>query len=52
MFSERLEKRRWGVAGVPWALVIAYTLLVAIPIAVYVPRLLRHLSSVSNERLT
>lgn len=42
--------RRWGVAAVPWGLVIAYTLFVAVPLAVYIPRLLRRLGSVSDER--
>ena len=35
--------RRWGVAGVPWALVIAYTVFVVVPFVVYVPRLFRRL---------
>ena len=37
--------RRWGVAGVPWALVIAYTVFSAIPIIIYVPLLLKRLSA-------
>jgi O-antigen/teichoic acid export membrane protein len=37
--------RTWGVAGVPWAAVLAYGAFVGIPMAVYVPRLLRRLSS-------
>jgi Na+-driven multidrug efflux pump len=38
----------WGVAGVPWALVIAYAVFVVVPFVVYVPRLLRRLDSRSG----
>jgi len=41
---------RWGVAGVPWAVVIAYTVFWAIPTAVYIPRLFRRLSDLGAER--
>jgi len=34
---------RWGVAGVVWAVVITYVLFVAIPMVVYVPRIVRRL---------
>lgn len=44
--------RQWGVVGVPWALIIAYTVFVAIPMVVYVPLLLRRLSRAQAEKQT
>jgi len=44
--------RLWGVSGVPWALVLAYAVFAAIPMVVYVPRLLERLSGVGNVALT
>lgn len=41
--------RRWGVAGIPWALVICYALFAAVPMIIYVPRLLRHLDSANDK---
>ncbi len=38
--------RRWGVAGVPWAMVISYTVFVGIPTVAYIPRLLRRLDGI------
>lgn len=35
---------RWGVAGIPWAMVLAYAVFVGVPFMLYVPRLLRRLS--------
>jgi O-antigen/teichoic acid export membrane protein len=40
--------RLWGVSGVPWALVFAYAVFAAIPMVVYVPRLLERLSGVGS----
>lgn len=37
---------KYGVAGVPWAVAIAYTTTIAVPMAVYVPRLMRQLADV------
>lgn len=45
-----LFARRWGVAGVPWALVICYTVFVVVPFVIYIPRLFRRLASVSDEK--
>lgn len=44
--------RQYGIAGIPWATIIAYSILTAIPYAVYVPRILRRLEhgvAFSNE---
>jgi O-antigen/teichoic acid export membrane protein len=43
---------RWGVAGVPWAVAISYTVFIAVPMAIYVPRLLRQLAKRSREEDT
>lgn len=45
LILEIVFAHRWGVAGVPWALVIAYTVFSAIPIIIYVPLLLKRLSA-------
>lgn len=37
--------RRFGLIGIPWATIIAYTLLVVIPCALYVPRLLKKMDA-------
>jgi Na+-driven multidrug efflux pump len=42
--------RHWGVSGVPWALVISYVLCVAIPMAVYIPMLLRRLDAAPRRQ--
>jgi O-antigen/teichoic acid export membrane protein len=44
--------RLWGVSGVPWAVVLAYVVFSAIPMAVYVPRLMRRLTFVTGEGST
>jgi O-antigen/teichoic acid export membrane protein len=41
--------REWGVAGVPWAMLIAYSLFVALPMLFYVPRLVRRLTVKASE---
>jgi O-antigen/teichoic acid export membrane protein len=38
-----LFAEKWGVEGVPWAMVLAYGLFVAVPFAWYVPRVVRRL---------
>ena len=38
-----LLTQRYGIAGVPWATIITYSLLAAFPYFVYVPRLLRRM---------
>ena len=43
--------RRFGVAAVPWATLLTYLLLVAIPYAIYVPRALKRLNRAPNEVL-
>lgn len=40
--------RAWGVAGVPWAAALSYSVFVGIPMAVYVPRLFRRLSACND----
>ena len=40
--------RAWGVAGLPWAAVLAYSVCVGIPMIIYVPGLFRRLSSGSH----
>ena len=36
--------RHYGVVGVPWAAIITYSLFIALPCAIYVPRLLKRMS--------
>ena len=43
--------RRFGVAAVPWATLLTYVAVVAIPYAMYVPRALKHLHRAANEVL-
>jgi O-antigen/teichoic acid export membrane protein len=40
--------RAWGVAGLPWAAVLAYSIFVGIPMIIYIPRLFRRLSLVRD----
>lgn len=44
-----LFTRLYGIAGVPWATVITYTLFAALPYMWYIPRLLREMEATSAQ---
>lgn len=43
---------RFGISGVPWANIVAYGLLSAVPCAIYVPRLIKRMGSNSQTYFT
>jgi O-antigen/teichoic acid export membrane protein len=43
--------RRLGIAGVPWATVITYSLLILLPNALYVPGRMRHMTARQNPQI-
>lgn len=41
--------RHFGVSGIPWATVVCYLVLVALPFSVYIPRALKRLHAAPND---
>lgn len=49
LVTKVLLTRHYGIVAVPWATIIAYASIVVLPVAVYIPRALKHLHATSMQ---